>query len=157
MTALTANYQDFTRKEGKFVYEPVNQATPTAFVVYKGALVNRGATHKGVQPSTNTTGELFAGVAEQEQTGSVGTAGIGSTNVKVWKEGVFRFPTDSGAGTNDPDAVAATDLGAEVYIVNDNAVGKSGGNGSTCYVKCGVLVGYVSASEVYVRIDGYTK
>lgn len=156
MAALTANYQYYTRKDGDLVESLINQDT-TAYVVYKGALLNRGATHRGVQPATNTTGELFAGVAEDYVVSSTGSAAIGTTSVKVWKEGVFRFKTAAVGGSNDPDVVAATDLGAEVYIVDDNTIGKGKGDLSDCYVKCGVLVGFVSTSEVYVRIDGYTK
>jgi len=88
----------------------------------------------------------------------VGAAGVGSTEVRNRKKGIVRVKTASGAGANDPDAVGATDApGTVLYIVDNISVGKSGGDGSTCYVQCGELVKYVSADEVYMKIDGYAK
>ncbi|MFA6582659.1 MAG: hypothetical protein WCS77_00025 [Elusimicrobiaceae bacterium] len=155
MTALSENKFDYSRKDGQLVSELINVAS-VAKIIYRGSLVNRGATYKGVQPAANTTGEQFAGVAHEYKAGAAGSDAIGTEEIQTWKTGIFPYAT-GGSTSNGPVAVSASDVGCEVYIEDSGTVGKASGNASACYVKCGILTKYVSASEVYVRIDGYAK
>lgn len=153
--SLTENKHDYSRKDGQLMAEPINTAS-TAKKIYRGALVNRGATYKGVQPAANVTGEQFAGVADEYAEGDAGSDAIGTKEARVYKTGIFPAKT-GGTTSNGPTAVTAADIGCEVYVEDDGTIGKASGNASACYVKCGILQKYVSASEVYFRIDGYAK
>lgn len=152
MTALTENKFDNEMRDGKINSTAILQGA-SATEIYQGVLLNRDATYGALKSAENTTGERFAGVAVEKKTGSTGTAGKGTIEAKQYISGVFFFKTAAGAGDNDPDAITAADEGKDAYILDNNTVGKFGGDGSTCYVKCGKIIKYYSADKVAIKVN----
>ncbi|HUU57806.1 MAG TPA: hypothetical protein VMW93_10720 [bacterium] len=102
---LTANY-DAERKDGILVaYKVAARA-----VIYKGAMVCLNSRGYAV-PAADEPGLRFAGFAYERGDNAAG--GDGDVSVRVWKDGSFRVAMSS---------PALEDLGADAYIVDDNAV-----------------------------------
>lgn len=132
MTALSSDRKTVYR-EGVELGYPVAAST----TVHAGSLVCLNASGYAV-PGADTTGFKFAGVAMEAADNSEGSNG-GAT-VRVRRKGVFRF---SASG------MAITDIGASVYIADDQTVAKS----STYSVACGKIAEFASASEVGIDVD----
>lgn len=130
MANLIASRPD-QRQEGILIDVPL-----AAVKVFKGANVSYNAAGfaKG---SSDTTGEVFAGVAIETVDNSAGAAG--AKIVRVWREGVLSMPI-----------VGATQaaVGKNVYAVDDNVVGLT----TTNSLLVGKVVQFVSATEVRVKI-----
>jgi hypothetical protein len=103
--ALTANY-DAERKDGILVaYKVAAEA-----VIYKGAMVCLNARGYAV-PAADAPGLKFVGFAYERGDNAGGSDG--DIMVRVWKDGSFRVAMSS---------PASEDLGADAYVVDDNAV-----------------------------------
>jgi hypothetical protein len=103
--ALTANY-DAERKDGILVaYKVAAEA-----VIYKGAMVCLNDRGYAV-PAADAPGLKFVGFAYERGDNAAGSDG--DIMVRVWKDGSFRVAMSS---------PALEDLGADVYVIDDNAV-----------------------------------
>lgn len=112
---------------------------------------------KGVMTCINTSGYatngadtadfLFAGVSYEQVDNSAGSAG--DKEIRVEKTGEHTFAYYGG------DAGQAL-LGKEVYIIDNQTVDEDA-LVTTNDVKCGVIAEIVSASQVRIRIDNYTR
>lgn len=111
-----------------------------AQVIYAGAILMRNAAGYLTEGAT-ATGSIGAGVA-LERKSNPGAAGA---EVIRYRPGVFRF-----ANSASGDLIAATDIGALCYIVDDQTVAKT--NGSNTRSAAGVIDG-VDATGVWVRFD----
>lgn len=134
MAALTSD-RNTLRREGNQMEPPVAAATR----IWAGAMVAINASGYAVPGATSTTLKA-AGVAEQRADNSAGAAG--DIRVKV-RKGTFRF-ANSSAG----DAIALTDIGATVFMVDDQTVAKT--NGTNTRSAAGTVVD-VDADGVWVR------
>jgi len=133
MTALTAD-RETNMKDG------ILQACPVAAtsLVYKGSLVCNNTSGYAVA-GADTSGFIFRGVAYEQADNSSGADG--DKTVRVWKKGIHYFAASG---------MAITDVGAAVYVSDDQTVAKTTSNS----VACGTIVDFVSATEVGVLIDG---
>jgi hypothetical protein len=105
VAALTANY-DAERKDGILVaYKVAARA-----VIYKGAMVCLNPRGYAV-PAADAPGLTFAGFAYEKGDNAEGADG--DVSARVWKDGSFRVAMSS---------PALEDLGADAYVVDDNAV-----------------------------------
>lgn len=132
MTNLTADKAD-ERQEGILV-----DVSLAATKVFKGSNVSIN-TSGFAKKASDTTGEVFAGVAMETVDNSAGAAG--DKYVRVWKEGVFSMTCAS--------ATQAW-VGQKVYAVDDNVVALAAT--TTNDVLVGTVVGFVSDTEVRVKI-----
>lgn len=144
VTALSAD-RDTQIQDGKIV----RYLMAASKTIYKGALL--GLSSGLAQPHADGSGEIFIGVAEEAET----SGSSGSYYVRVRKHGVHRV------AWYDDDAIAAADIGSEVYVVSDNQVspnasGSAATNKAANNTKCGTVVGYDGAYAL-VRIDNYTR
>ncbi|KUM39010.1 hypothetical protein [Arthrobacter sp. EpRS71] len=132
MANLTASKAD-ERQEGVLI-----DVALAAVKLFKGSNVsfNAAGYAKG---SSDTTGEAFAGVSLETVDNSAGAAG--DKYVRIWREGVSSM-----------GCVSATQawVGQDVYAVDDNLVALAAT--TTNDVKVGKCVGFVSATEVRVKI-----
>jgi hypothetical protein len=158
MSALTAPF-DARRKDGELQFYPV--ATNTK--CFKGGLAVVNASGY-VQPAADAASILFVGVfADSADNGngdtqpgsiapSIGSpspnlpSGIaqgteGAINARVFKEGAYVFGIAAATQAN---------VGAQVYVADDNNVALSGTAHS---VVCGYITELIDASHVRVRID----
>lgn len=96
----------------------VDLALPAAAdkLFYAGSLVCRDASGRATPGAVATT-LLGVGVAEKTVDNVGGAAGAVSVPIK---KGIFRF-ANSAAG----DAIAAADIGASCYVVDDQTVAKT--------------------------------
>ena len=101
--------------------------------VYAGSIVAQNSSSKA-QPAADAASTVILGRAAN-------TAEAGET-VKI-ETGIFLY--DNGTSSA---ALAATDIGATAYVVDDHTVGKTGGTNS---VVAGVVID-VTADGVWVRI-----
>jgi|SaaInlStandDraft_2_1057019.scaffolds.fasta_scaffold124811_2 hypothetical protein len=136
MTALAAN-KNIGEKEGKLIDCPVVNAD----IIYKGALVKHNAAGY-IAPAAAEVGGVFAGIAFEKADNSAGSAG--DISVRVQKTGLFLMV---GTGT-----IAQTDIGQVAYASDDQTVSKTQGANEQAV---GVFAVFVSATSVWVRIDGY--
>src|SRR5690349_7533417 len=104
MTNLTASRPD-QRQEGILVDVALSNVK-----VFKGSNLNYNSSGYAKKAS-DTSGEIFAGVAMETIDNSAGSAG--DLSVRVWKEGVFSMVC-SGA--------SQAWVGQDVYAVDDNVV-----------------------------------
>jgi len=103
--SLTANY-DAERKDGILVAYKVAAGA----VIYKGAMVCLNSRGYAV-PAADAPGLKFVGFAYEQGDNAAGNDG--DVTARVWKDGSFRVAMSS---------PASEDLGADVYVVDDNAV-----------------------------------
>lgn len=108
-------------------------------VIFGGALVVLNA--GWAEPGSTATGLVAVGRAEGKADNTGGANG--DTSVRV-QRGIFRF-NNSAAG----DAIAAADIGADCYIVDDQTVAKTDGTGTRS--RAGKIVN-VDALGVWVAI-----
>lgn len=132
MANLTASKPD-ERQEGILI-----DVALAAVKVFKGANVsfNAAGYAKG---SADTASENFAGVAMETVDNSAGAAG--DKFIRIWREGVSSM-TCAGA--------TQAWVGQDVYAVDDQTVALAAT--TTNDVKVGKVVGFVSATEVRVKI-----
>ena len=143
MTALAAAY-DAHKKDGELVAYPIAANT----TIWKGALV--GLVGGYAVPASDAASEAFAGVAHESKAnqastllpGGAGPAGAaGALLIRVEKLGTFHY---------SKTAAVATDIGKQVFIVDDNTVSVAG---TTNNLPAGYVVEVPDASHVRVRIN----
>lgn len=135
--ALSAN-RNLVDQEGKLLAMPVVASD----IIYKGALVKVNAAGY-LAPCAGEAGSQFAGVAIEECDNSAGAAG--DLSVRVAQEGCFELP-----GTG----FAQADVGSQVYAADDETVTLT--EGTTSKQKVGIIVKYISATKVLVKIMPYS-
>jgi hypothetical protein len=105
--------------------------------IYAGSLVCLN-TSGYAAAGADTASFKFLGVAREQADNSSGANG--DITVRVRRKGVFRMAASG---------MAVTDIGAAVYVSDDQTVAKS----TTNSVACGKIAEFVSATEVGVDID----
>ncbi len=115
--------------------------------VYKGTLMDILATGYAAQVA-DTDGLIFAGVSAETKDNSAGSAG--DLNINIYQTGVFEFKT-TGADQSWVGDLAYADLANPDS--GQRVLNTAGGTNPVCV---GRIVGYVSATRVRVRIDGFT-
>ncbi len=135
MAALTQD-RNIWRRDGQILSVPVKADA----VIYKGALVCSSGGY--ALPGADTSGFRFCGVALEHADNTGGANG--AAQVRVWQSGVFPVSKPS---------AAASDVGAEVAVVNDQTVDLL--SVTTNDVACGRIVRVLSSSEVELKVDGY--
>lgn len=116
MSALTADRNTLT-KDGRLRSLPVAAGK----VIWAGALVVENATGF-IEPATTATGKVAAGRAEQWVDNTGGADGAVSVRVA---RGIFAFANSAGG-----DAIARTEIGKTVYMVDDQTVAKTDATGT---------------------------
>ncbi|MDT8428498.1 MAG: hypothetical protein RQ757_07000 [Pseudomonadales bacterium] len=136
MTAATKNRNTPTRESTRRGY-----LAAAAIHVYAGVIValNAGGF---AQPGATATGLRAVGAAVREIDNTDGADGAQIVEVD---RGIFRFNNSAGA-----DAIAATDIGKQCYIVDDTTVALTDGTGTRS--SAGVIDG-VDDDGVWVSID----
>jgi hypothetical protein len=142
MAALTGD-RETSRRDGVLLSVGMDKAAQT---IYKGGLVSLDATGYAVSAS-DAAGEQFIGVAYETKVIATADDSDGDTVVRVWRKGVFLFDTSE---TLD----ISTDIGAEMYIVDDHTVAFS--DTTTNDVQCGRIVAIESANACWIEIDACT-
>ena len=133
MAALSDNFE-MSEKAGKLLLAPVVASD----IIYRGALCKHNAAGY-LAPCAAEAGARFAGVAYEKIDNSAGAAG--DLSVKVMQEGTFLM---TGAG------FAQSDVGNNAYASDDNTISNTQGANEQ---DVGVVVGYVGATQVWVKID----
>lgn len=134
MTALTENR--YTKhRDGLVTAHPVKAAAH----IFKGSLVCADSTGYAV-PGADSAGLTFLGVALEEADNGAGASG--DLLVRVQTSGVLSF---SKSGT-----ITQADLGAALYIVDDQTVGLSAT--TTNDIACGRLEA-LDGSDVWLRAE----
>lgn len=134
MTALTENRS--TKKMADGVRSGLLGASQTIFA---GALLMRNASGQIIKGAT-ATGSFGVGRAETASTST--TAGV---TAQPFAEGVFQYVNSAST-----DAIAAADIGAVCYIVDDQTVAKTSGTNTRSPAG---IVWDVDANGVWVRFD----
>lgn len=137
MTALAAD-----RTTPKRIAQRLSLPVAASSLIYAGALVCVNSSGFAVKGSTSTTLKA-AGVAQQRVDNSAGADG--ALRIEVDRAGAHLF-ANSAAG----DAITLADLGASVYIVDDQTVAKTSGSSSRSIA--GKVVD-VDASGVWIAFD----
>jgi hypothetical protein len=133
MAALTGHRN--TRRFGTGSTPDLSFATAASTTTYKGGLV--GVNSSGYAVSASSSAALkIAGIDKYGTDNSSGSAGDKRTTVE---QGCFHFQNSSGA-----DAIAADDFGKPCYVVDDQTVALTQGEGSTLRPLAGIIVGYDS-------------
>lgn len=132
MAALTQDRDTQFREGVDFEYPVAANAK-----IYAGSMVNLN-TSGYAKPGADVASEKFVGIA-QEQVDNTGGAN-GAKTVVVRRKGVFELSGSS---------LAITDVGAAVYVSDDQTVAKT----TTNSVACGKIAGFRSATSVWVDID----
>jgi predicted RecA/RadA family phage recombinase len=130
MANLTAAREDF-RKDDELVAYPVK----TGVTIYKGALVgvdSTGYAKPAAQGDVRVVGVAYETVA-------AGAAASGTFTVRAWRRGSFQF---------NASGMAITNVGAKVYVTDDNTVQTS----STSTIQVGVITEFISATSVRVAL-----
>ncbi len=109
--------------------------------IYAGAIVMRDAQGNLTKGAT-ATGAIGVGRAEAQVDNSTGAAGDLTLD---YRPGVFRYANSTGA-----DAIAKADIGAKVFIVDDQTVAKTDGTATRSPAG---IVDNVDANGVWVRFD----
>lgn len=133
MANLTAD-RSSKRKDGTLIALPLAANA----VIFKGALtcLNAGYLIRGA----SAAGNVFAGVAYERVNNTGGANGAALCRVET--DGTHLFVGDG----------AAADVGAEMYITDDQTVTKTAPANP---VKCGRLVEVPKAGVNRIKIDGY--
>lgn len=134
MAALTKD-RDTPKKHGDYVRKALMAATPQK--CFNGGLVNRNSSGYA-KAASDTASERCIGVAKQTVTG--GTA-AGDESVQV-EDGIFAF------GTTGGNALTQADVGNLAYVLDDQTIVRAAGTVNS--VIAGVVIEFVSASEIYI-------
>lgn len=131
---------DTTKSVARDRQEPdiVEQKIAASSKVVAGILVNFNAS-KYVKSGSDTSGEEFAGVSMAEVDNTTGSDG--DKLVPLWQDGDFIFTVNGG--------VTIADLGATVYVYDNQTVAKT----TTNSVECGKIAGIVSSTQARIRIS----
>lgn len=132
MTAAAADL-DIVRRDGQVI----NYKVEAAKLIYNGSLVVLNGSGNA-EPATDASSKTFIGVAAEQVDNSAGAAQ--ALDVDVWVDGAYLM---TGSG------FAATDVGKPVYASDDNTITLR----ATYVVRVGTIVEYVSATQVWVRIE----
>lgn len=135
MSNLTVE-KEIQKKDGKLIAFPVVANKK----IFQGAIVKMSAAGF-LDSATAEAGAVVAGIA-YETIDNVGGAN-GAKDCRVETEGVFLL---NGSG------FAQADLGSPVYASDDQTISKVQGANE---IEIGKIVGYVSASQVWVRVKSY--
>lgn len=133
MSDVTAN-RDPKRQEGIS-----RQLKMSNVHLYEGTLVSINSSGYAVK-SSDTSGDVFAGIAREEVDNSAGSAG--DLYMPVWSTGVVELAANWSA--------AQTDVGTKVYAVDNHTVDLAAN--TTNDVLVGIVVEVISASVVRVAI-----
>jgi hypothetical protein len=109
--------------------------------IYKGALVCLNDAGF-VEPATNATDKVLAGVAYEQCDNTLENHAQGGKSVRVCRAGIYRFPS---AG------ITQAEVGLLCYVTDDGAVEDAGT--STQGVVAGVVVQLEAADIVWVDIE----
>lgn len=129
MANLTASRDDLRKDDVLEAYQ-----VKTATTIYKGALVAVDATGYAV-PAVGTAVRVV-GVAYET---IVNAGASGALSVRVWRTGTFQF---------NASGMAVTNIGAKVYVTDDNTVQLS----PTSTIQVGVITEFLSATLVRVAL-----
>lgn len=110
--------------------------------IFKGVMVCLDTDGYAVE-GANTAGYKFVGVAT-EQKKTTATSTDGTHSIKVARKGVFSFVGSS---------LARTDIGRPVWLTDDQTISTT----KTNVGPVGVIVAFVSATEVLVEIDATNR
>ena len=135
MTAATAGRQDM-----RSIADHHTFIGKSAESFYAGTMASHLTSTGHVQNATDATGATFTGVVRSDATGDATTR-----NVDVFDKGTFEFAFSGTA--------VITGEQFKAYIVDNQTVGLAAT--TTNDIACGVIVEFVSASVVRVKIDGY--
>lgn len=137
--ALTAN-----RHSKMIVGDVIELPVKAAAHIYAGGFVCVNGSDGYAIPGVDASGNVCMGIAESEADNTNG--GNGDIVVRVRRTGVFRMAATS---------IAITSVGTVMYCQAsaDTFDETSGGNA----VKCGILVGYISATEGWIDISRQTQ
>ena len=130
MANQTASREDVRKDDALEAYQ-VKAATK----IYKGALVAVDATGYAV-PAVSTAVRVV-GVAYETMDNTNGVSG--AISIRVWRAGTFQF---NAAG------MAVTNIGAKVYVTDDNTVTLT----ATANIQVGVITEFLSATSVRVAL-----
>jgi hypothetical protein len=133
--ALSKDRDTLRKADSEFYHVPVAASA----VIYAGALVVNNAGYAA--PGSVATTLVALGRAEESVDNTGGANGAKSVTVR---RGVFKFKNSS-AG----DAIGLTELGKDVYIVDDETVAKT--NGTNTRSVAGKVRG-VDSDGVWVEI-----
>lgn len=109
--------------------------------IYQGALVGLDANGRAVAGTSNAAARIL-GVAVEESNNSTGAAGDKSVEVR---QGVYYL-----ANSATTDAIVAADVGRFCYVVDDQTVARTSGNGAR--LRAGVVMAVDSTDGVAVWI-----
>lgn len=128
---------------------PTNQPLPIAAStkIYTGAMValaTTGANAGNLVQGQAATGLIALGVAEQTYDNSAGAAGA---LTMVPRQGVYLMNVGSGN-----DAISATNVGQDCYMIDDNTVGLTNGGGARS--RAGVIVAVDSGTPPFSQPTG---
>jgi len=139
MTALTKD-KAIQKKDGvEIPFDVAGSAT-----IYGGSLVAI-ASDGYANPGADTSGYLFAGVADGRADNSDGSDG--DIEVNCQRRGVFLF--------NAGSSMTPANIGDQVYISDDQTVDLAANVSNNVY--CGNIAGIYSSSKVWVDIGPATK
>lgn len=109
--------------------------------IYQGALVGLDINGRAVAGTSNAAARIL-GVAIEEANNSTGAAGDKSVRVR---QGVYYL-----ANSSSTDAVVAADVGRFCYVVDDQTVARTSGNGARNHA--GVVIAVDSSDGVAVWV-----
>jgi len=138
MTVLSADYED-KRQDGHIIENPIKNGED----IYKGAIVMSTDANGYLYAGADSASCTFEGVAvEKSLSADVTTDADGARNIRLFRTGVFQFPTGQTA--------SQAWVGFKVYITDDNTVDLVGTPTNDVYV--GRCVAYISANLIKVDI-----
>lgn len=130
MANLTVSRED-SRKDDVVEAYKVKASTK----IYKGALV--AVDSSGYVVTGVSTAVRIVGVAYETIDNSSGASG--DLSIRVWRTGSFQF---------NASGMAVTNIGAKVYVTDDNTVTLT----ATSNIQVGVITEFLSATSVRVAL-----
>ena len=135
MAALTANLE-VIKKQGVLVSHPVVADD----IIFKGAMVKHNAAGY-LAPMAAEVGAQFAGFAFEKKDNTGGAAA--DVSCLVEKDGMYLLTVTG---------FSIADVGSVVYASDDQTVSVTQGSNE---LAVGIVSQFVSATQVWVKIDGY--
>lgn len=135
MTALTQD-KELIRKDGVELPIPVGAAE----TIYGGSFVCVGADGYAV-PGADTAGQIFMGVAMEQQDNSSGSDG--DLDVVVRRRGLVKAILDT--------AITQANVGDNVFLVDDQTVDLAANTDNDIF--CGIIAEYIDATHAYIDIE----
>lgn len=140
MTAATKDNPTADRKDGVLVGFLVK----TLITLFGGTLASTDATGYAV-PGDDAAGQIFQGVVKDYVDNSAGASG--EKTVELWRRGLHKMTFDT--------AIAITDIGANVFIVDDQTVDVAANVNNGIF--CGVIAGFIDTTHAWVDIEPACK